>query len=95
PVMFAMALAITGNPVRTLAMYVAGYVLWAGIGAVALRKWRLVFMAPALIAVDWVQRVNFVHAFCKTVRQPRVESCTWSSPTRYTNAAAEPTALAA
>jgi biofilm PGA synthesis N-glycosyltransferase PgaC len=83
PVLLALSFAVTGDPVRSLAYYVGGYVLWAVIGAIALRKWRLVLLAPALIAVDWVQRVNFVHAFVKTVRQPRVASCTWSSPTRY------------
>lgn len=95
PVMFFATLAVTGDPVRTLAFYVAGYVLWAGIGAVALRKWQLVLMAPALIAVDWVQRVNFVHAFVKTIRQPRVESCTWSSPARYTTDTTIDVAIAA
>ena len=64
-------------------LYTGGYVLWAAIGAIALKRWRLVLLAPALIVVDWIQRVNFVHAFCKTVKQPRVTSCTWSSPKRY------------
>ncbi len=83
PAMLALTFAVTGSPLRTLAIYVGGYVLWATIGAIALRRWRLVPLAPALIVLDWVQRVNFVHAFVKTVRAPRVESCTWTSPTRY------------
>lgn len=83
PAILLVTLAVTGDPVRVLMLYFAGYALWATIGAIALRKWRLVLLAPALILVDWVQRVNFVHALVKTVRQPRVASCTWSSPKRY------------
>jgi poly-beta-1,6-N-acetyl-D-glucosamine synthase len=83
PVMLVVTLALTGDPARALMFYVGGYLLWAVIGAIALRRWRLVVLAPALIAVAWIQRVNFVHAFCKTLREPRVASCTWSSPQRY------------
>jgi biofilm PGA synthesis N-glycosyltransferase PgaC len=83
PVMFVIMFAVTGNPVRAALFYVGGYVLWAMIGAIALRRWRLVLLAPALIAVDWIQRANFIHAFVKTIREPRVASCTWSSPKRY------------
>ena len=74
------------TPVRFVATYFAGYALWAVIGAIGLRKWRLALMFPALVVVDWIQRVNFAHAFIKTVRQPVVESCTWASPTRYASA---------
>ena len=87
PAMFAITFVVTGNPIRALVIYVAGYVLWAAIGAIALRRWRLVPLAPALVVLDWVQRVNFVHAFCKTLRAPRVESCSWTSPKRYAAAA--------
>lgn len=83
PVMLALTVVVTGNPLRAVLMYVGGYVLWAAIGAIALRRWRLVLLAPALAVVDWVQRVNFVHAFVKTIKQPRVERCTWTSPKRF------------
>jgi biofilm PGA synthesis N-glycosyltransferase PgaC len=83
PALLFISVAVSGNPTRVLVFYVAGYALWATIGAIALRRWRLALMAPALILVDWIQRVNFVHALVKTVRQPRVASCTWSSPKRY------------
>jgi hypothetical protein len=33
--------------------------------------------------LDFVYRVIFIHAAIKAIRQPRVESCTWSSPKRY------------
>ena len=83
PVMLVLTFVLAGNPLRAGLMYLGGYVLWAAIGAIALRRWRLVLMAPALIAVDWLQRVNFVHAFFKTIREPRVERCAWSSPKRF------------
>jgi cellulose synthase/poly-beta-1,6-N-acetylglucosamine synthase-like glycosyltransferase len=83
PVMLVLTFVVTGNPVRAAMFYLGGYLLWAVVGAIALRRWRLVLLAPALIAVDWIQRVNFIHAFCKTIKQPRVVSCTWSSPKRY------------
>jgi hypothetical protein len=81
-----VVLALWNNWVEpgTLAgLTVMGYAAGAGIAALALRKWRLAAMAPALIVVDWLYRVVFMHAFVKTVRQPRVENCRWESPTRY------------
>lgn len=72
-----------GNPVKFFTVYVIGYAMWAAIGAAFLRKPQLVLMFPALMIMDWMQRVNFVHAFFKTIRQPQVESCRWESPTRY------------
>jgi poly-beta-1,6-N-acetyl-D-glucosamine synthase len=60
-----------------------GYGVGAGVAAAVLKKWRLAAMAPALILVDWLYRIIFMHAFVKTIRQPRVETCRWESPTRY------------
>ena len=61
-----------------------GYGVGGVVAAAVLRKWRLAAMVPALFVVDWLYRVVFVHAFVKTVRQPRVASCRWDSPARYT-----------
>ncbi len=72
-----------GSPLRFLAIYFLGYAAWAAIGAVFLRRPQLVLLFPALMVMDWMQRANFVHAFFKTIRQPRVEHCRWESPTRY------------
>ncbi len=66
-----------------LAWMTAGYAVWIVIAAVALRQWRLVLLTPAILAVDLVYRVIFVHAFVKTLRHPTVESCSWESPARY------------
>ncbi|MBV8981210.1 MAG: glycosyltransferase family 2 protein [Acidimicrobiia bacterium] len=76
------------GPLQLLAVYVAGYVAWAAIGAVFLRQWRLIPLAPALLAMDWIMRVNFVHALIKAVREPTTESCRWVSPARYQTQAA-------
>ena len=88
-------LASGQDPLRFLVLYFAGYLLWGTVGAIALRKWRLVVLVPALMIMDWIQRVNFVHAFVLTVRRPRVESCRWESPTRYSNSPAGAAATAA
>ena len=64
-------------------MYGIGYTAWAVIGAIALRRWRLVVLWPALALLDWVARVNFIHAAIKAIRQPTSE-CRWESPARYT-----------
>jgi hypothetical protein len=53
------------------------------IAAAALKQWRLVLMAPAIVAVDWIYRFTFLHAFAKTLAQPRVDVCRWESPLRY------------
>lgn len=90
PALLVLSFVATGgDPLRFLGVYSAGYALWAAIGAIALRRPQLVVLFPALMVMDWFQRVNFVHALFRTVRQPRVESCTWVSPTRY-GATADP-----
>ena len=68
---------------KMLAIYVGGYFVWSAIGAIALRRWRLLAMTPFVIVFDWLYRINFAHALIKALRQPRVESCRWESPTRY------------
>jgi cellulose synthase/poly-beta-1,6-N-acetylglucosamine synthase-like glycosyltransferase len=67
-------------------VYAIGYAVWALIGAVALRKWRLFALWPALLVLDWIARVNLVHAAIKAVREPTAE-CRWESPARYSAAA--------
>jgi biofilm PGA synthesis N-glycosyltransferase PgaC len=63
-------------------LYVGGYAAWSTIGAVALRKWRLALLWPALLVIDWISRVNLIHAAIKALRQPTAE-CRWQSPARY------------
>lgn len=84
PVLVLLALTLGWvEPTTVGGLALLGYGVGAGIAAAALRKWRLAIMAPALILVDWLYRVVFLHAFVKTVRQPRVDSCRWDSPARY------------
>jgi biofilm PGA synthesis N-glycosyltransferase PgaC len=71
------------SPATILLLYGVGVLAWVSAGAIATKQWRLVLMAPAIVLIDWVYRVGFVHAFLKTLRQPRVEVCRWESPARY------------
>jgi cellulose synthase/poly-beta-1,6-N-acetylglucosamine synthase-like glycosyltransferase len=84
PVLFALLVIQQWAEPRTLVVSIlAGYLAWTTVAALALRKWRLVLLTPAIIAIDVLYRANFIHAVLKTIRQPTVESCRWDSPTRY------------
>ena len=77
--------AVAAGPQRlatVLALYLAGYVAWAVVGAIALRRWRLILLFPYLIAMDWMQRAVTVHGAIRAVRQPEAE-CRWTSPPRF------------
>jgi cellulose synthase/poly-beta-1,6-N-acetylglucosamine synthase-like glycosyltransferase len=56
---------------------------WILLAAAALRKWRLVVLAPVILALDIVYRVTMLHAVVKTIVRPRIETCRWDSPTRF------------
>jgi cellulose synthase/poly-beta-1,6-N-acetylglucosamine synthase-like glycosyltransferase len=71
------------EPIRGLALYSFGVFVWVGIAAAATKQWRLVLMTPAIVAVDWIYRFTFLHAFAKTLAHPRVDVCRWQSPVRY------------
>jgi len=90
PIVLAVLIAVNlGDParLRTVAiLYAAGYAAWCAVGAVALRKWRLAVLWPAFLVVDWIGRVNLIHALVKALRQPTA-ICRWESPPRYANAA--------
>ena len=72
--------------VRIGVIYAAGYAGWAAVGAIALRKWRLLALWPALFVIDWIARANLIHAAVKAARQPTA-ACRWESPERYATAA--------
>lgn len=63
--------------------YVAGLGAWLALASVATRRLEIILMAPAIALLDFVYRIVFVHAAIKAIRQPRVDSCIWSSPKRY------------
>lgn len=71
----------------SLGAFFVGYLAWSIVGAIALRRWRLVALFPFLLVTDWLYRAVYVHAFIKTVRQPLVDSCVWESPERYSSSA--------
>ncbi|MCW2963923.1 MAG: glycosyl transferase family 2 [Actinomycetia bacterium] len=75
--------------------YLSSSVGWIAIAAVALRKPRLLVLAPVLIVLDLVYRACMLHAFVKTVVTPKIESCTWVSPPRFALETAPPVAAAA
>lgn len=84
PTLVATALLSDAVSLGTMALlYGAGVVTWVAAGAIATKRWRLVLMAPAIVAIDWIYRITFVHAFIKTLRQPQVQVCRWESPARY------------
>jgi biofilm PGA synthesis N-glycosyltransferase PgaC len=60
------------------------YGVWATAAAIATKRAQLIVLFPAILALDYVYRVVFVHALLKTIRRPAVESCKWTSPPRLT-----------
>lgn len=70
------------DPLWIFVFYIGTSVAWIGCAAIALRKPRLVLLAPAILFLDLVYRVTMLHALYKTLRQPRIEVCAWDSPAR-------------
>jgi poly-beta-1,6-N-acetyl-D-glucosamine synthase len=71
------------DPLWFAVFYVGTNLVWISAAAVALRKPRLIALAPALLLLDLVYRVTMVHAAVKTLLQPRIETCRWDSPPRF------------
>ena len=71
------------NPLWFAVFYFGTTFAWVSVAAVMLRKPRLILLAPAILVLDLVYRVTMLHAIFKTIRQPRMETCTWNSPTRF------------
>jgi cellulose synthase/poly-beta-1,6-N-acetylglucosamine synthase-like glycosyltransferase len=65
-------------------IFLGFYMVWVAAAALQLRQFRLILFAPAIIVVDLIYRVVFIHAVIKTLRQPTVENCVWDSPARFT-----------
>jgi hypothetical protein len=83
PALVALAVWHRWFSIELLMISVVGNVVWTVPAALALRKWRLIPLTPALILIDVVYRAVFVHAFVKACREPRVTACRWVSPARY------------
>jgi hypothetical protein len=71
------------DPLWFLVYYLAASLGWIAVGALALRKPRLLLLAPAIMVLDIVYRFAMLHALVKTIRFPRVETCAWDSPARF------------
>lgn len=69
------------HPLEVL-LYLSGYGIWIVCAAIQLKHPRLILFIPAIAAIDLLYRVIFVHALIKALRQPTVENCVWTSPSR-------------
>ncbi len=80
-----VALLLSGwvDPIWFLVYYVGMSYLWIGIASIALRKPRLIVLAPAIMLLDLVYRVTMMHALIKTIARPTIATCKWDSPTRF------------
>ena len=79
------------DPLWLAVFYLGSSFAWISVGAIALRKPRLILLAPAILALDIVYRVTMFHAAVKAIRHPRVETCKWDSPTRFDQTHPAPT----
>lgn len=82
PIITVILLITASSIIQVVLMYFLGYAVWAVVGAIALRKWRLAFLFPTLIVTDWAHRANMIHAIFRTIRKPTSE-CRWVSPQRF------------
>jgi cellulose synthase/poly-beta-1,6-N-acetylglucosamine synthase-like glycosyltransferase len=81
----AVGAAVAGISLTdALAYYLAGYAVCGVVAALVRGNARMVVLWPAFAVYDWLYRIVVVVALVKAIRQPRVERCTWVSPTRYT-----------
>ena len=71
------------DPLWLGVFYLGTSFAWISAGAVALRKPRLILLAPAILVLDLVYRVTMFHAAVKAIRHPRVTRCQWESPARF------------
>jgi hypothetical protein len=71
------------DPIWFLGLYLVTSIGWIGIAAAALRRPRLLVLAPAILALDLLYRLTMLHAIAKAIRQPRIEVCRWDSPQRF------------
>ena len=84
-IMVRSAAAGPGRLAFAVGLYLAGYLVWGVIGAIALRRWQLVLLFPFLLFMDWMQRAVTIHGFVKAIKEPTAE-CRWTSPPRFATA---------
>jgi len=80
-----VALAVVQGPMVVVALVLGRWLLFYAlliVASIQLRHFHLVLFAPALILLDLLFRVVWIHAVIKTIRQPTVTACKWDSPAR-------------
>ena len=95
PLLFAPAayfLKTWIDPIWFLVWYLGSSFAWMAVAAAALKKPRLLVLAPVLICLDLVYRFAMLHACVKAIRHPRSEA-KWESPERFRLEAEEPSPL--
>lgn len=88
----AVWLIIASGAPHILLIFLGGYAAWVLAASLQLRIPRLMLFLPAIMALDLLYRVIFIHALIKAVRQPTVDRCVWSSPARLATEPQEVTA---
>jgi poly-beta-1,6-N-acetyl-D-glucosamine synthase len=81
------------DPIWFLVWYLGSSFAWMGVAAAALRKPRLLALAPALVVLDLVYRFAMLHACIKAIREPR-STAKWDSPERFKLESQQPAAVA-
>jgi cellulose synthase/poly-beta-1,6-N-acetylglucosamine synthase-like glycosyltransferase len=71
------------DPLWFLAAYLGSSGIWITIGACAMRKPRLILLAPAILVLDLAYRATMLHALGKAIVKPRIDVCRWDSPERF------------
>ena len=85
PLLFAPAAYLLRDwidPIWFLVWYLGSSFAWMAVAAAALRKPRLLVLAPVLVVLDLVYRFAMLHALVKALRQPR-SVAKWDSPARF------------
>ena len=80
-----IALAVVQGPTIVVALVLGRWLVFYALlmaASIQLRHFHLVLFAPALILLDLLFRVIWIHAVVKTIRQPTVTACVWDSPAR-------------
>jgi cellulose synthase/poly-beta-1,6-N-acetylglucosamine synthase-like glycosyltransferase len=80
------------DPIWFLVWYLGSSFAWIGVAAAALRKPRLLVLAPVLVVLDLVYRVAMLHACVKAIREPR-STAKWDSPERFKLESQQPAAV--
>ncbi len=80
-----VALTVIQGPIVVGALVLGRWLVFYALlvaASIQLRHFHLVLFAPALLLLDLLFRVIWIHAVIRTIRQPTVTACKWDSPAR-------------